>query len=200
MRITPLPLIFLLTAMVLFSTCNSAYAYENDIGVSRIGPTSPIYFLKTVRENLEISLALTPRVKLIRQLEFATRRLREVKSLILVNRQDLIEPTMERYWFHISRLPDKDLKDEELILRIKESLVVHLKTLDIIYSKVSDPGVKRAIRSALNKIVDRADIPISARIPICDFFALEATTSLSLTQTEKVILLERAQKCQNLNK
>lgn len=82
----------------------------NDIGVSKITPASFFYFLKTVRENLEMKLALTPHVKLIRQLEFATRRLRETKSLV-GGREDLIQPTMERYWSYINSLPDKDLKD-----------------------------------------------------------------------------------------
>lgn len=203
MRITLCPVIFLLTAVIFLSICNgAAYAYENDIGISRIDPSSPIYFLKAIRENIENALAITPRVKLIRQLEFATRRLREAKALVSAGRQDLIEATLERYWFHISNLLDKTLpagrqglKDEELLLRIKESLGVHLKTLELIYAEVSDPGAKRAIRSALNKIVDNTTIPNSARLTVCNLFAYEASTAANLSETEKVILMERAQKC-----
>lgn len=184
----------LLIATLFLISCSSVLAKENDIGQSQIHPAHPLYFLKTVRENIENAFALTPRVKLIRQLEFATRRLRETKALISHNRQDLIETTLERYWFHISKLPDKDIRDEELILRIKESLVVHLKTLDIIYSGISDPGAKRAVRSALNRIVDRADIPDFARLPVCDFFAREASSS-ALNQSEQAILTIRAKNC-----
>ena len=184
-----------LTAFIFLGSLSSALAKENDIGQSQIHPAHPFYFLKTIRENLEMSMALTPRVRLIRQLEFATRRLRETKALLNNNRQDLIEPTLERYWFHISKLPDQDLKDEELVLRIKESLVIHLKTLDTIYSRLSDPGAKRAVRSTLNRIVNRADIPISARLPVCNFLAKEASTSADLNETEKAILLERSKNC-----
>lgn len=194
MRITILPFLFLLTAIFFLSSCNSAFAYENDIGSSRIDPSSSIYFLKTIRENLEMSLALTPRVKLIRQLEFATRRLRETKALITNNRQDLIEPTLERYWFHISKLPDKDLKDEELLLRIKESLVVHLKTMDIIYPGLSNSNAKMALRFSLNRLMGRLDIPDYTRIPVCDFFEKEASSS-ALNQAEQVILKMRALNC-----
>ncbi len=74
--------------LVIFS-CNNVFAIENDIGFSKITPDSPIYFLKALRENFELKLALTPHVKLVRQLEFATRRLREAKTLVWQN-QDLI--------------------------------------------------------------------------------------------------------------
>lgn len=187
----------LLIAMLFLISCSSVLAKENDIGQSQIHPAHPLYFLKTVRESLEMSLALTPRVKLIRQLEFATRRLREVKALISNNRQDLIEPTLERYWFHIRVLLDEGSKDPELILRIKESLVVHLKTLDSIYAQLSNQEAKRAVRSALNRVVDRADIPDFARIPVCDFFAKESSSS-ALNQTEQVILKERSKNCLKL--
>ena len=141
-----------------------------------------------------MSLALTPRVKLIRQLEFSTRRLREVKALISSNRQDLIEPTLERYWFHISKLPDKDVKDEELLARIKESLVVHLQTMAIIYPELSTPNAKMAVRSTLNRLMGRVDIPIFARIPVCDFFENVASSS-ALNRTEQIILKMRAENC-----
>lgn len=194
MRITLIPLIFLLTAIFFLSSCNSVLAKENDIGQSQIHPAHPLYFLKTVRENIENAIALTPRVKLIRQLEFATRRLREVKALVSNNRQDLIEPTLERYWFHISKLPDKDIRDEELSLRIKESLVVHLQTLDRLYPQLSSTGAKMAVRSTLNRLMGRLDIPNFARLPVCDFLAREASSS-ALNQSEQVILAIRSKNC-----
>ncbi len=195
MRVTIIPLIFFLTALIFLGFCGSTFAYDDDIGTSRIDPTSPIYFLKTVREDLEWRLALTPRVKLIRNLEFATRRLREAKTLVSTNRQDLIEPTLERYWFYISRLPDKDLKDQEIATSIKQNLPIHLKTLEKIYAQVSNLRAKMSIRSALNRVIGRADVPSDARLPVCNLFILEASTSASLNDTERVILMERSQKC-----
>ena len=118
MRIYILPV--LITLLIITSFCSSVYAVDlesslsasmsaeilptgNDIGISKITPASFFYFLKTIRENLEMKMALTPHVKQIRLLEFATRRLREAKSLIGI-KEDLISPTLERYWFHINSL------------------------------------------------------------------------------------------------
>ncbi len=170
----------------------------NDIGVSRITPASFFYFLKTVRETIEMKLAFTPHVKRIRQLEFATRRLRETKSLV-GGREDLIPPTLERYWFYINSLPDKDLKDTEVAVRIKETLTVHLEVLEQIYDKITNKSAKMSIRAAVNRIVQRADVPIFARFPACKFLEKEATAN-TLTEPERQILTERANNCfQRLN-
>ncbi len=195
MRIIILPLVFFLSALIFLVSCNTAYAFENDIGQSQIHPVHPFYFLKTVKEGLEMSLALTPRVKSIRNLEFATRRLREAKTLVPMQRQDLIEPTLERYWYYISQLHDEDLKDQEVAVSIKQSLVIHLKTLEKIYSQVSNPRAKMSIRSTLNRLMGRGDIPDDARLPVCNLFIFEASTAANLNETERIILTERSQKC-----
>ncbi len=199
--------IVMLLAVLIFSA-NSVFATEasfsatysatlaptgNDIGVSKITPDSFFYFLKTVRENIEMKLAFTPHVKLIRQLEFATRRLRETKSLV-GDREDLIPPTLERYWSYINSLPDKDLEDEEVAVRIKETLTVHLEVLEQIYDKITNKRAKMSIRATVNRIVQRLDVPIFARFPACTFLEKEATSS-ALTEPERQILIERANSC-----
>jgi len=195
MRITLIPLTFLLIVIFLGS-CNSTFAKENEIGQSRIHPAHPLYFLKTIRENLENSFALTDRVKLIRQLEFSTRRLREVKALVSINRQDLIAPTLERYWFHIAHL-DLNLKDEEVMLKIRQSLVVHLQTLEVIYGSLSNPEAKRVVRSVIYKTLSIPALPIFAQASVCNFLAKEASSS-ALNQSEQIILKMRAEKvCNN---
>ncbi len=189
MRLT----IVLALMLFLFSTTGVDLAAGQDqIGQSRLDPSSPLYFLKTIRESWELQFAATPRVKWLRQLEFATRRLREVKSLLVKN-QDLIAPTLEKYKSHIDSLPDKDLKDSEISTRIKESLAVHLEVLEAIY-QVSNNRAKMAIRAAINRIVERVDIPNYARIPACNFLAKEASSS-ALNQTEQAVYLERAKNC-----
>ncbi len=165
----------------------------NDIGVSKITPASFFYFLKTVRENIELKLALTPHVKKIRQLEFATRRLREIKSLI-GGREDLIQPTMERYWFHLNQLDPKDDSDPEVVVRVKESLTVHLEVLQSLYDKLTNPKAKLSIRSVINRMTLRSDLPIFVKIPACYFLQKEATDS-ALAEGEREILLQRAQNC-----
>ncbi len=155
----------------------------NDIGVSRVTPDSSLYFLKTVRENIELRLALTPHVKLVRQLEFATRRLRESKSLVGTH-EDLIIPTMERYWYHLSRLPVID----------SATLIIHLEVLQNIYDRLINPQAKLSIRSVINKTSKRPDLPTFAKISVCFFLQKEATNS-AITETERAILLERAGDC-----
>lgn len=166
----------------------------NDIGVSKIGPASLFYFLKTVREGLEFKLALTPRVKMFRQLEFATRRLREVKSLIPTGRQDLIAPTLERYWFYINTLQGDNLKDQEVAMRVKEGLVVHLEVLEQTYNQVSNLSARMAFRTMINNISRRSDLPLFAKIPACNFLMKESS-STGLLEVEKEILSERASNC-----
>ena len=162
------------------------HASETDIGYSRITPASPFYFLKTIREDLELKLAGTPHVKLIRELEFATVRIREVRSLVAVN-QDLIVPTLENYQAilkNISQEPDLD---------------THIAVLMQVYDNASNLNAKMAIRSSLNKLILREDVSKASKLSICNLFYREASSS-SLNQTEKFVLLGRAQKCQNSNK
>ena len=72
--------VLVLTALILFSICGVVLASDNDIGYSKLDPSSPVYFLKVIRENIEMKTAVTQRVKWLRSLEFTTRRLREARS------------------------------------------------------------------------------------------------------------------------
>lgn len=194
MRITIIPLAFFLSAIIFLTSCNVAYAKENDIGQSQIHPAHPLYFLKTIRESLELKFAGTKRVTFIRRLEFATRRLREVKSLINVGNFELIIPTLERYWSEVSSLPQKDIEDQEIVKMIQDNLIIHLEVLKEVYDKVDNLRAKMAIRSVVNRIIQRADVPNYGRLPVCNFLAKEASAS-SLNEVEKAILSERAESC-----
>lgn len=184
--------VLVLTVLVLFFA-GVVYAQEDNIGTSLIHPASPFYFLKTIRESLELKFALTPRVNLLRRLEFATRRLREAKTLVSLN-EDFIPPTLERYNSTLASLSDKNLGDEEVSTRIKESLAVHLNVLQKMLNQVSSKRAKMSIRSALNRIIQRADTPNFAKLPVCNLFSKEASGS-ALNDTEKFVLSKRAQDC-----
>ncbi len=172
-------------------------ASDVDFGSSRIHPASPLYFLKTIREKIELGLAQTPRVKMIRQLEFATRRLRETNSLISVGREDLVGETLIRYWSHIDSLPDKDLEDADLAQRIAENLKIDLQFLERSYPNLQDSRAQLAFRSLVNKIVQRRDVPKDARAGGCSFLATEASSS-ALNTTERAVLAQRADKCASM--
>lgn len=168
-----------------------ALAFE-DIGYSRIHPASPLYFLKSVKEILELKLALTPRVKQLRELEFAFRRLREAKTLLTIN-QDLIPPTLERYIAQIDDLTSSHQNDEAGI-KVQEGVNLHLKVLQQMYSESSNLRAKSSIRRTMNKLIKRADILNSVKATVCDFFSKEASSS-SLNKIEQVVLKVRAQSC-----
>lgn len=185
---------FFIFSIVHFQFSIPVHAAQQDlVGYSKIHPASPLYFLKTIRENLELKLAFTPRVKILRQLEFATRRLREVRTLISIN-QDLIPPTLERYISHLNTLPDSEQKYQDVATKVKESLVIHLEVLQKTYLQVSSLRAKMAIRSAMNKIIQRADLSVFAKLPVCTFFAKEASSS-ALNQTEQFVLKNRFESC-----
>lgn len=192
MRITIVLAIFVY-GLIFLGSCNTAYAQDIDIGQSQIHPAHPLYFLKTIRENLEMHFAKTPRVKMIRQLEFATRRLREVKALVGKN-EDLIQPTLERYWSHISFLPQKDLEDRELASLISGTIAKHINILEKLNDQVLEKKAKMSIRATLNRLSARLDLFEETRSSVCKFLSKEASPS-ALNEVEKVILIERVRVC-----
>lgn len=159
-----------------------AYAQGDNIGSSRIDASSPLYFLKSVREILELKFADTNQIKAIKQLEFATRRIGEVKSLAGTSREDLIEPTLEKYAWHLDKLNGN------------ENLSAQMNVLQEVFKVVSDPKAKRSIRLAIFRISEKFVAP---RLSACSFLSKEASSS-ALNEVEKVVLKERADKCYNL--
>ena len=119
---------------------------------------------------------------MLRQLEFATRRLRETKALISIT-EDLIPPTLERYISYINKFADKHEVDDQLESVLKDTLTIHLKVLLEIYDQVNSQRAKIFIRSTMYRLIKRADMPDEAKVSICDLFAKEASSS-ALNQTE----------------
>lgn len=192
MRIT-IVLAILLSSFVFLGSCGVALAQDTDIGTSLIHPAHPFYFLKTVRENIEIQFAQTPRVKMVRQLEFATRRVREVKALVSMKNHGFVEPTLERYWFHMNTVIQYRPREEWLTRLLNHTIATHLKEFEKLYEQTDQRG-KRAIRTAIFRILNSSDIPAEERAQRCKFLIKEASAS-GLNETEATILQERSQKC-----
>lgn len=203
---------------VFLSSCGSVLATDG-IGEAKIDPTSPIYFLKTIRESLELKLALNRNIKVLRYLEFAGRRIREVNSLVGKNSPYLIPPTLERYWVNFNHLNELlDIRDEKAVAIIIQEISLHLNSLVFSYGHLSNPRAKMAIRAAINRLSIEnkmlleklADMNNSKMDPIidklylsqtlaCDFLNKEASQS-GLNDTEKEVLIDRAASCfQSLN-
>ncbi|QQG43014.1 MAG: hypothetical protein HYW45_02265 [Candidatus Daviesbacteria bacterium] len=183
-----------------------------DIGESLIAPNSPLYFLKSVRESIEMMFTTTPKAQVARNLEFATRRLREVNTLIRKKRQDLIPSAMERYHFYIQEAGRKafSAKDTQLQITVGEQVARQLEVLQRIYDQVGDERAKIAIRAAIfrlenfyNEFLPKLDLTtqqkligqVAGRLAFaCNFLTREATSS-GLNDTEKVKLQDEVGKC-----
>ena len=190
-------------------TLNDAGAV--DIGESLIHPASPLYFLKAIREKIELALAGTKETKAQRQLEFSQRRLREVKALVKQKRQDLIDSTLERYKASLSEAENLVSQDEDLKVTVGEAVARHLDVLQRVYDQVGNPRAKQAIRAAILRaeehnrlLLQKLDFSSQQKLIrktaqqqalACKFLAKEASGS-GLTDTEKVYLQEKVGKCQ----
>lgn len=162
----------------------------DDIGQSKIYPTHPLYFLKSVREILELKFAPNKEIKAIRYLEFSQRRIREVKALVEARRADLIAPTLEHYLFNLQKvLGLTDLKNEAKAKQVADTVYMHLQNLEDIYSKTDHEAARRSIRTTLFKISE-----LSRQSKICDFLIKEASSS-ALNEVEIEVLRQRANTC-----
>lgn len=223
MRITIVLAAASLFGVMFFIPCNQALALsvdqiDNYVGQSIIHPAHPLYFLKAVRENLEIKFSTNPKQKFVRKIEFLTRRIREVKSLTYVNRQDLIEPTLEKYAAILDEIVGMDTQKRDLVNMAQDEVSNHLRILIKYYPQIEDQRARISFRRTISKI-DKWNINLSDRLnyggytdlaekqtrlnlPACQFLRKEASTSTTLSagssalnQVERVVLSERAEKC-----
>lgn len=228
MRITTIVLTLSLT-FALLGSCNMALAQvkdstasadnliqaaENpgavDLGESLIHPATPLYFLKAIREKVEMFLGGSEEAKAMRQVEFAQRRLREVTSLVKAKRQDLIPATIEEYKAHLQIAESLAGSNEELLVSIGEATARHLEVLQRVYDNVGNPTAKAAIRGAIERageqntrLLEKLSTESQQKLIrktaqreafACKFLMREATSS-GLNDTEKASLRERVNTC-----
>lgn len=181
-----------------------------DLGESLIHPASPLYFLKAIRERIEMILDSSQEAKSMRQVEFAQRRLREVATLVRIKRQDLIPPTIEQYKLHLKNADEFTKQNEELKVRVGEAISRHLDSLQRVYDMVGNPSTKAAIRSAIERSEEQ-NIAVLKNLSIesqqklirktagrqafaCKFLMREATSS-GLNDSERESLKQRVRDC-----
>lgn len=231
MRITVVLVAFAFSLSVFLSNCtNTAYAVfiassatleqltkslpdpgAVEIGTSLITPSSPLYFLKALRERVELMLSSKKSQKINKHLEFAQRRLREVSSLIKSNHQDLIEPTVEQYKDFIVELDSLATNDNSSKSVIALSLARHLDILQRFYDSVGLPQAKMSIMSAIEKaegynreLLAKLDLAeqqkligeIALRQALaCKFMAREASSSATI-EPARQLLGQKVSACQ----
>ncbi len=222
MRVTIVLAVLALSLTLFLSNCSTAYAQEEDlvavapepeaveIGESLVHPASPLYFLKTLREQIELAFSVSSEAKLNRELEFAQRRLREVKSLIKVKQQEMIQPTLDKYLRHITQVGQFSQSGNDSSVRAGEAISRHVDVLARVYDQVGNPSAKAAILESLKRaeqhnreLLTKLDITrqqqlirkIAAHQALaCRFLTREATTS-SLADDQKQALKERVIGC-----
>lgn len=182
------------------------------LGESLISPASPLYFLKALREKIEVLIDGSQETRAMRQVEFAQRRLREVSSLIKHNRQDLIPRTLEQYKSHIANIENITNGNEELQVKASAALSVHLDSLEQLYGTTGDSKALMAIRSTIQAVEEHSRELLAklslvkqqeligkiakAQAIACNFIIRESKSS-ALNDTERAFLSETAVTCQD---
>lgn len=183
-----------------------------DVGDSLVSPSSPLYFLKALREKVELYFSPNEMVKSQRELEFAVRRLREVKTLIEENRQDLIEVTLQKYRNHLDQVNHVGGGTEGLRVDLGSSAARHMYVLQSLYYNISDENAKRAIRTSIERILeynwallenknltgdeynDLVQNIALRQIAGCQFL-IEETRNTSISESERAILGNYVKEC-----
>lgn len=191
---------------------NIVSAQDVYLGQSKINAASPLYFLKSVKEILQLRLAKTPEGRALYELAFAASRIREVNSLAGTSQEYLIEPTLEKYWSQVQAIKGQaNLGDHDIAKRVSGAVVEHMANLQMVSSKLSDSRAKRSIRLTTTRLVDweaqlvskltelsqplMAQKVMNSMLSGCNFLSKEASSS-ALNAVEKAVLTERANSCQ----
>ncbi|MBI2600382.1 hypothetical protein HYW42_00345 [Candidatus Daviesbacteria bacterium] len=196
--------------LIFFALPVGVFASVPEIGQSQISPASAGYFLKMVKEDIELKLAQTDNVKFMRQMEFAVRRLREVKSLISEKREDLIEPNLIKYQDHIKKLERYSSGNQDLQVLADERIATHINLLISLYPNIKNTRAQLSIRAAVQNLekrnrqeIKRLDKDLRAKVwgktsltqkLACEFLQKESTNSV-LTQAEKKLVNIKAEEC-----
>lgn len=196
-------LIFTLLIPVVFA--------QESIGSSKLDPSSPLYFLKAVREKLEIKFAGTDKVRVLRRLEFAERRLREINSLITNHREDLVQPNLENFLLELNLI--RPVQDKYLNPTVSDSLGHYMQVLVSIYGNLTDPKAKLGVRSTVFRLMEFNQVYYTNMIPAltsqvfpsqvskfslgCNLLTKESLDS-SLNESEKQILNIRSERCNEM--
>ena len=224
MRITIVLAVLVLTSSLFLSAgCNLILAQNSDdlvssvtdpgavdIGTSLINPDSPLYFLKTLREKIETILSGSDEIKLNRELEFAQRRLREVKSLVENKKQDPVVTVINKYNMHMDRVNKLAVSDSGLQASVAEAVARHLDVLQRVYDTVGNPQAKNAILAAIERseehnrdLLGKLEIVTQQKLIkkiasrqafACKFLAREASTS-GLSENDREDLAQRVKLC-----
>ncbi len=183
-----------------------------EVGDSLISPSSPLYFFKSWRESLELYFASNNTIKAQRELEFSVRRLREVKTLLDENRQDLIPITLGIYKNSLESVRKYSAGDKSVGAELGLSIARHMYVLQSLYYQMSSSEAKFADREAIRYIIEYNRNLLSnlnqedkglfmdklklREIAACQFLRTEARAS-DISADEKKLISEVLLACKN---
>lgn len=147
--------LFFTTATLAEEATQSIKTVEEPIYTPKLLPDSPFYFLKTIKERIELFLAQTPEAQAEKYAELATRRIAEVKQLVKKEKPGFVEKLMKKHKEHLDKAEEKieeakkKGRDVERVLAIvAEATSIHQKVLAEVYEKVPEQA-KEAIEHAM---------------------------------------------------
>lgn len=130
-------------------------AVEEPIYTPKLLPDNPFYFLKDLKERIELFLAFAPEKKAEKLAEIATRRIAEAKKMIEKGKPEFVEKLMARYEKQLQKAMERAEeakekgKDVEKVLEIvTQATSQHQGVLAEVYEKVPDKA-KEAIERAI---------------------------------------------------
>ncbi len=151
----------LLAFLVLFFGVVSVKAEETVVDplakidyAPRLLPTSPFYFLKSWKEKLELLLARKTERKVVKRLEFANRRLAELKG-VAKKQPELVNKLADRYEEQLFLLEKeaqklKEQDKESLMEHVGEVMLKHQEILLEVLEKAPE-AAKKGLENALEK-------------------------------------------------
>lgn len=172
-----------------------------------IGVQSQLLFLKRIMENVKLRITSRQGEKDIAQINFTKERVKETYSLILHEREDLIEPIMEEYRRIITKMIyRRDLSSDEVI-HYSGDLVLLEKLFNLAHSQ----GAKRSIRASIDFIQERLWAAIENTkaekerekilsdikqqlTSVCEFFDRDSKSDV-FNEVERAISQEKFIKC-----
>ncbi len=122
----------------------------------RLLPTSPFYFLKQLKENVELIFAFSPEKKLEKRLEFATRRLAEANAVAKKHPQ-LAQKFMDRYQKQLQKVEDKAAAlpaagQMQALERINRAMARHAQVWRRLEDKLP-PQAQKHVEKALQRSI-----------------------------------------------
>lgn len=130
-------------------------AGEAGIYTPKLLPDNPFYFLKGIKEKIELFLAQSPEAKAEKYAELATRRVAETKQLINKGKPEFVERLMEKHKEHLGKAEEKieEAKEkgrdvERILAIVAEAASIHQAVLIEVYEKVPEQA-QEAIEHAI---------------------------------------------------